>query len=251
MSGETGQLQRLTDEQVNARLAAYNAGGSLDRDIAASSRECRRPHRRRSRRRSSARNAPTRYAPVYAGKVDAELDPAASPNMAARSIATRHPVPDLHGGTTEIAGRVIGKSSSDSPTIPSKLGECVTAFQRIEIDRDRHHSGAGCAARSDRSRRIARPRERPVRAPRRRAGPRQHRAVEVADRAHPLDRRFGARNARQDQRSRRRRRAVGGRDARSRADRRRPHPRHRGRPFARSRSPPASRPAPATRRARR
>ena len=33
MSGETGQLQRLTDQQVNARLAAYNPGGSLDRDI--------------------------------------------------------------------------------------------------------------------------------------------------------------------------------------------------------------------------
>ena len=35
MSGETGQLQRLTDEQVSARLAAYNRAGSLDRDIAA------------------------------------------------------------------------------------------------------------------------------------------------------------------------------------------------------------------------
>ena len=34
MGGETGQLQRLTDEQVNARLAAYNGDGSLDRDIA-------------------------------------------------------------------------------------------------------------------------------------------------------------------------------------------------------------------------
>src|SRR3954453_383913 len=33
MTGETGQLQRLTDEQVNARLASYNAGGSLDRDV--------------------------------------------------------------------------------------------------------------------------------------------------------------------------------------------------------------------------
>ena len=39
MSGETGQLQKLTDEQVNARLAAYNGDGSLDRDIAAPSRE--------------------------------------------------------------------------------------------------------------------------------------------------------------------------------------------------------------------
>ena len=33
MGAETGQLQRLTDEQVNARLAAYNGDGSLDRDI--------------------------------------------------------------------------------------------------------------------------------------------------------------------------------------------------------------------------
>ena len=33
MSGQTGQLQRLTDEQVSARLAAYNGDGSLDRDL--------------------------------------------------------------------------------------------------------------------------------------------------------------------------------------------------------------------------
>src|SRR3954464_15724007 len=33
MSADTGQLQRLTDEQVNARLAAYNGDGSLDRDV--------------------------------------------------------------------------------------------------------------------------------------------------------------------------------------------------------------------------
>jgi len=33
MTGETGQLQRLTDEQVTARLAAYNSGGALDADI--------------------------------------------------------------------------------------------------------------------------------------------------------------------------------------------------------------------------
>ena len=33
MSGETGQLQKLTDQMVSARLAAYNPGGSLDRDV--------------------------------------------------------------------------------------------------------------------------------------------------------------------------------------------------------------------------
>src|SRR5687767_12168090 len=30
---ETGQLQRLTDEQVGARLGAYNPNGSLERDV--------------------------------------------------------------------------------------------------------------------------------------------------------------------------------------------------------------------------
>ena len=33
MTGETAQLQRLTDEQVGARLKAYNPGGSLERDV--------------------------------------------------------------------------------------------------------------------------------------------------------------------------------------------------------------------------
>jgi methyl-accepting chemotaxis protein len=33
MKSETAHLQRLTDEQVNARLAAYNPDGSLDQDI--------------------------------------------------------------------------------------------------------------------------------------------------------------------------------------------------------------------------
>ena len=34
MGVDTGQLQRLTDEQVKARLAAYNGDGTLDRDVA-------------------------------------------------------------------------------------------------------------------------------------------------------------------------------------------------------------------------
>src|SRR4051812_26284359 len=33
MSGDNGPLQRLTDEQVKARLDAYNPDASLDRDI--------------------------------------------------------------------------------------------------------------------------------------------------------------------------------------------------------------------------
>src|SRR5438309_4258150 len=33
MGGDTGQLQWLTDEQVNTRLSAYNGDGSLQQDM--------------------------------------------------------------------------------------------------------------------------------------------------------------------------------------------------------------------------
>ena len=33
MRGDHGQMQQLTDEQVRNRLAAYNPGGSLERDM--------------------------------------------------------------------------------------------------------------------------------------------------------------------------------------------------------------------------
>ena len=33
MSGDTGQLMKLTDQQVSARLAAYNPDGLLERNI--------------------------------------------------------------------------------------------------------------------------------------------------------------------------------------------------------------------------
>ena len=68
MSGETGQLQRLTDEQVSARLAAYNPGGVARPRHPAASRECRRPDRRAKSSRNSAPSAPERYAAIYASK---------------------------------------------------------------------------------------------------------------------------------------------------------------------------------------
>ena len=40
MNGDTGHLQRLTDEQVTARLTAYNPGGSLQKDIDVLRDEC-------------------------------------------------------------------------------------------------------------------------------------------------------------------------------------------------------------------
>ena len=70
MSGETGQLQRLTDEQVSARLAAYNPDGSLERDIHQLWEDAGDSDRSRSAApiRAGARRA---HATAYTGKIDA------------------------------------------------------------------------------------------------------------------------------------------------------------------------------------
>jgi hypothetical protein len=67
MSGETGQLQKLTDEQVNARLSAYNGDGSLDRDIALL-RENAADLIIAEVAEAVGQERADRYAPVYAGR---------------------------------------------------------------------------------------------------------------------------------------------------------------------------------------
>ena len=234
MSGETGQLQRLTDEQVNARLAAYNA------------QRLARPRRRADSRQvpptSSIAEVRAQFGPergersrrIYAGKVDAALGPDRR-RIRPPNLREQTSVPQYIAARTQIANRVVAGIVRALPDDPDSSSELHLRLLPADLVRDRHHPRPGRAARGDPGRRHARPRERAVRAPRRRSRARQHRAIEVADRAHPLDCGVGARNARQDERSRRRRRAVRGRDARSRPDRRRPHPRDRGRPL-RSRS---------------
>ena len=237
MSGETGQLQRLTDEQVNARLAAYNPR----RFAGAATSSCccgnvARPDRGRRSSPNSARSARHATPAIYADKVDARLGPGHRRIRPARSIASRRRVPVYIAARTQTASRIVARIVERiSPTIRRQLEQCFGAFMRMSTFETDIILAQVALLEAIEAADAARPRERAVRAPRRRPGARQHRAVEGADRAHPLDRRFGPRNARQDQRSRRRRRAVGRRDARSCADCRRPHPRHRGRAF-RSRS---------------
>ena len=72
MSGETGQLQRLTDEQVSARLAAYNAGRVArprHRSCCASNAADLIADEVLAPVRAGARRALCRR--IYAGKVDA------------------------------------------------------------------------------------------------------------------------------------------------------------------------------------
>ena len=71
MSGGTAQLQRLTDEQVSARLAAYNGDGELDRDVALL-REHAADLVIGEVLAEYGQERADRYAPIYMGKVDAD-----------------------------------------------------------------------------------------------------------------------------------------------------------------------------------
>ena len=246
---DTGQLLRLTDQQVNARLAAYNAGGSLERDIALL--------------RENAADLIAAEITANFGKERARalrlglfeqgrcgLDPGHRriwpPDLSREDLgAGLHRRPRRHGKPDR---RTDARPLLERPGAASGLHERILPNEHV---RDRHHSRPGRASGGDRRCRSARPRQRAFRAPRRRAGPREHRTVQRSDRAHPFDRRFGARNAGQDQRSRRGRRAIRRRDARSGPDRRRASFERSKMPGPKSRSPRAWRLAPATRRARR
>ena len=137
MSGETGQLQQLTDEQVNARLAAYNADGALDRDVALLREQCRRPGHGRSRRRNSARNAPTATPPVYTGKIDAAWIQHIA-RLWAADLRRKSVGPRLHGRRTPRSPAASSpRSASVSPTIRQRWpSACApsTGIEMIETD---------------------------------------------------------------------------------------------------------------------
>ena len=131
MSGETGQLQRLTDQQVSGGSKAYNPGGSLERDIRSCANnageiidgEIRAPVRRRARGRAR-RPLP--------GKVDCGLGPDDRriwpPHLSPRRFRCR----PISPRATRLISRIIDRASFDKYAgDPATLEQCISAFQRL------------------------------------------------------------------------------------------------------------------------
>ena len=129
MGGETGQLQRLTDEQVNARLAAYNGDGSLQRDVAllqdqvgdligAAVRE------------QFGNEAAQRVQAHYSGRVDANWVQSIA-EYGRRIFHDRTPVPDYIAARDRLKQRVIRDMFDRFGTDSDTLQSCVSAFQRL------------------------------------------------------------------------------------------------------------------------
>ena len=129
MGGETGALQRLTDEQVKARLAAYNAGGSLDRDIELLRENCTDVIAAEVIAQFGPERA-ERYAQVYMNKVDVAWVQAIA-EYGREIYRDRTPVPVYIAARTQTATRIAGKIVEKFEDNPDMLHRCFGAFLRM------------------------------------------------------------------------------------------------------------------------
>ena len=129
MGGETGPLQRLTDEQVRERLAAYNADGTLDRDTQLLRDHCTDIIGGAIISQFGPERA-ARYAETHSGKVNA----AWVQNIAeyGREIyRDRTSVPTYIAARMQTASRIAGKMVEKFANDADLLQACVSAFVRM------------------------------------------------------------------------------------------------------------------------
>jgi methyl-accepting chemotaxis protein len=131
MSGDTGQLQRLTDQQVSARLAAYNPGGSLDRDLQLLREKVGDLIDREVRDQFGSDAAATVKA-HYDAKVDSNWIQAIA-EYGRLIFREKTSVPQYIVARDQLNSRVVAATferfGSDNDTIQ----DCVTAFQRLTV----------------------------------------------------------------------------------------------------------------------
>lgn len=129
MGGETGQLQRLTDEQVNARLAAYNSGGSLDRDVALL-REKAGDLIDFEVRDQFGSEVADRMKAHYSSKIDADWIQAVA-EYGRRIFQERSSVPTYVAARDHLMSAIVKKMFERFQDERETLETCIDAFQRL------------------------------------------------------------------------------------------------------------------------
>ena len=129
MSGETGQLQRLTDEQVNARLAAYNSDGSLDRDVKLL-REKVGDLIEAEVRNHFGTDAADRVKTHYSAGTDSDWIQAVA-EYGRRIFRERTSVPEYVNARCRLKAAVITGMFNRFADDLDTLEACITAFQRL------------------------------------------------------------------------------------------------------------------------
>ena len=129
MSADIGQLQPLTDEQVNARLAAYNPDGSLQRDI----------HQlwddagdiiQSEVGAQFGPDAAKRAHLHYTGKVDAAWIQSVA-EFGRRIYREKTSVPGYIAARDQLITRIIGRLFERFSDRAEELQQCTAALQRL------------------------------------------------------------------------------------------------------------------------
>ena len=131
MGAETGQLQRLTDQQVSARLAAYNPNGSLDRDLKLFKDHLLDLVVAEIGTEFGSERA-ERYSAIYAGKIDAAWIQSIA-EYGRQIYSDKTSVPEYIADRFDIANRVFSALTEQFRGDPDKLAECISAYYRIDI----------------------------------------------------------------------------------------------------------------------
>jgi methyl-accepting chemotaxis protein len=131
MGAETGQLQRLTDEQVKARLAAYNPGGSLDRDLVLL-RDNAADLIATDVLAAYGEERAVRYGKVYDGRVVAAWIQRVA-DYGRMIFAEKMSVPVYMAERNQTASRIAGKMCERWAADPAMLTDCIAAFNRLMV----------------------------------------------------------------------------------------------------------------------
>jgi methyl-accepting chemotaxis protein len=131
MSGDTGQLQRLTDQQVNARLAAYNRGGSLDRDMKLFKGHVLPVVVAEIGAQFGAERA-ERYSAIYSGKIDAAWVQSIA-EYGRQIYRDKMSVPEYLAARNEIANRVVAAMTEQFRDDCDQLAGCISAYYRFDV----------------------------------------------------------------------------------------------------------------------
>jgi methyl-accepting chemotaxis protein len=128
MTGEA-QLQQLTDEQVSARLSAYNGDRSAERDM-----ELLREHAADLiAAEVLAKFGPeraARYAEVHSGKADSNWVQGVA-EIGRELYRDKTSVPTYIAARTEVSARVVSKIAERFADDTSTLQKCICAFMRL------------------------------------------------------------------------------------------------------------------------
>lgn len=129
MNSNTGHLQKLTNEQVGARLSAYNPDGSLDRDI----KLLREKAGDIIEEEVSTQFGPERsaaHASSHSGAANAAWVQSIA-EYGRRIYVEKIPVPSYMASWSKAASAIIARLVERFAGDSEQLGPCVTAFYRV------------------------------------------------------------------------------------------------------------------------